>query len=103
MKINEFNIPADFNNETIDQLTSLNQKFPNAKVTEVYGSVTEGTYFTSGRAFDNLPKVSLVKLADYIEYAKQRNISFNYTFNSTHLQNNEFFPDSIKKIKNFLH
>lgn len=103
MQVKEFNIPSDFKNETIDQLVLSNQKHENAKVTEVYGNITLGNYFGSGRANSNLPQISIEKFAEYVNYAKQNNIYFNYTFNATHIQNKEFYADSVKQIKNLLH
>lgn len=98
-----FNIPSDFENGTIDKLVRLNQKYENANVSEVYGNITLGNYFNSGRATSNLPEISLERFSEYVQYAKQNNIYFNYTFNATHLQNNEFYADTIKRIKNLLH
>ena len=98
-----YNIPADFRKETIDAYDKLNRQYPDSKVVETYGQITVGTMFESGRYFKSIPSVDLIALKEYIDYSRERNIEFNYTFNSPYMHNMEFSDDGILKIKSFLY
>ena len=95
-------MPADFNNETIDGYAGLNEKYPESKVIETYGNISVDSLFASGRAESLIPGIDLEKFADYIEHSKKNNIQFNYTFNPPTIQNQEFKPEGINRIKELL-
>lgn len=97
-----FNMPSDFKKETIDGYEKLNKQYPDSRVIETYGNITVGDCLGSGRLVRQMPKVDLQDLQEYIQYSKGKGIDFNYTFNSTHLQNREFTEGGAREIKRFL-
>nr|WP_314464351.1 U32 family peptidase [uncultured Clostridium sp.] len=101
--MNYYSIPADFKKSTIDKYEELNQKYNHSKVLETYGQATVSNHFGSGRTIDSLPAIDLFKLEDYVKYSKSKGIGFNYTFNSIHMNNNEFTEAGIKEIQDYLH
>lgn len=102
MKCNYYSVPADFKKETIDAYYRLNNTYSDSKVIETYGQVTIGTGFESGRFPKVLPKVDMLELERYIEYSREHDIDFNYTFNSLYMKNMEFTSEGVKNIKSFL-
>jgi collagenase-like PrtC family protease len=97
-----FTVPADFKKETIDRYDQLNREYSDSKVIETYGNLTLGKNFGSGRVYEYAPKTDLLDLREYIEYANERGIEFNYTFNVPYLQNMEFTKEGVAEIKAFL-
>ena len=97
-----FCVPADFKEETIDAFDDLNNEFPDSRVIEVYGNITVGNSFESGRSIGFLPKIDFSRLEQYVKYAKTRNIDFNYTLNSPHMQNREFTAKGILELTGYL-
>ena len=100
--IKYFNVPADFNNTTIDKYADLNEKYTDSQVIETYGQITIGNRIGSGRAYDLLPQIDMNCLRKYIAYCKNKGIGFNYTLNTTCMGNMEFTPKGINKILEFL-
>lgn len=100
--MNHFYVASDFKKETIDAYDELNKSFKNAKVVETYGSITLGNYLESGRATSQLQAIDLYDLKGYVEYSRQKNISFNYAINGTHMQNREFTENGVMEIKTLL-
>lgn len=100
MKI--FNVPADFKKETILEYEKFNALQKNAIVNETYGQMTEGFITQSGRIIKSLPKVDLKKLEEYVNFSKQKNISFNYTLNPSCMGNFEMTLSGEKEIKRLL-
>lgn len=97
-----FSLPADFKKETIDAYDKLNQAYQDSRVIETYGNITIGNDLESGRPVDMLPEVDLKGLWQYVHYSKQKNIDFNYTINSSYMQNTEFTKEGLTKIYRFL-
>lgn len=97
-----FSVPSDFKTDTIDRLAALNNMCRGAKVIETYGNITRGEFFESGRAVSQLPEVNLDELAVYVQYAKKKNIHFNYTVNAPYISNREFTPEGVRELKLFL-
>jgi collagenase-like PrtC family protease len=97
-----YSIPADFKKETIDKYTELNDSYDHSRVSETYGNITVGNYFSSGRLIRQTPKIDMFDLKDYIAYSREKNINFNYTLNSTHLHNMEFSEKGVSELKGFL-
>ena len=59
MDVNLFSIPADFDKNTLPKIALLNETYASkARIHEVYGQISVGNHFGSGRANDLLPKVS---------------------------------------------
>ena len=100
--MNYFSIASNFDQKTIDEYDKLNRAYPNARVIETFGSITRGSYFQSGRATSQLQEVDLHDLKEYVEYCRQKNIGFNYSFNGTHMQNREFTEEGVLEIKKFI-
>ncbi len=99
-----FNVPADFQKETIDTYAEMNRQYPHAKVLTTYGNITKGqSILSSGRAVENLPELDMEGLADYIRYSDEQGIGFEYTLNSTTMNNREFSPEGITQLKQFFH
>lgn len=97
-----FCVPSDFKTETIDQFDKLNQQYEDCKIHETYGNITLGVNYGSGRVLDQIPKVSLIDLQKYVDYANKSGIDFNYTFNSSYMDNKEFTEKGVKSILQFL-
>ena len=95
-------MPADFNKHTIDEYQRLNSIYKDCRVIETYGNITLGNYFGSGRLNRQQFKVDLFDLQDYIEYSRSKAIDFDYTINSSYLQNREFMAKGIREINTFL-
>jgi collagenase-like PrtC family protease len=101
-EIKKFSVPADFNIDTLKAYTELNKKYEHSKVSEVYGNITLRNGFGSGRSVDMLPKVGIDQLKNYVDFAKQNNIDFSYTLNSSHMKNEEFTKEGIIELLTFL-
>lgn len=97
-----FTLPSDFKNSTIDRIYELNKSCNHSKVIETYGNITLGNQFGSGRSLSQLPKVDFIKLKEYIKYSISKGIDFDYTFNTSLLNNSEFSEEGILRIKVFL-
>lgn len=97
-----YSIPADFRNRTIDEIVKLNERYPEAKVIEVYGQITTGNLINSGRATQLLPEVDFKGLEKHVTHCHQNNIHFNYTFNSSCLGNQEFSAEGVAELNGFL-
>jgi len=98
-----FSVPADFKKETIDSYHQLHAAYPGARVKETYGNITIGNCFESGRSVNLLPAVDLRQLEDYIRYSHERGIDFNYTINTSTMNNREFTPEGMGEARGFLH
>jgi len=97
-----FNVPADFKNATIDKYDRLNNMYKDSKVFEIYGQITVGNLYGSGRPCDMIPKVDMSTLENHVAYARQRGIDFSYTLNATCLGNKEFTEEGMAQIGSFL-
>jgi collagenase-like PrtC family protease len=98
-----FSVPADFKKETIDRYVKLNQTYKDSRVLETYGNVTIGNLFGSGRSLSQLPSVDLPALKEFVKYSKSQGIAFDYSLNTSHMQNREFTKQGIGEIKSFLY
>ncbi|MCP4149893.1 MAG: hypothetical protein GY757_19260 [bacterium] len=101
-KMRYYSVPSDFKNETIDAYHEMNQKYPLSKVVDTYGNITVGDFFGSGRLTRQMPKSDFFDLKKYIKYCGERDIEFNYTFNTTYLRNMQFTREGAGSIKTFL-
>lgn len=97
-----YSMPADFKKETIDKYTELNHSYKHSVVSETYGNITVGNFFASGRLIRQTPKIDWFDFKDYVEYSRERGIDFNYTLNSTHLNNAEYTEQGARELKDFL-
>jgi len=97
-----FSVPADFKEQTIEDLNMLNENYEGNRVHEVYGQLTEGNMLNSGRMVDVLPSVNLKQLEDYVRLLKKKSINFNYTLNPACFGNFEFSEKGISNINEFL-
>jgi collagenase-like PrtC family protease len=98
-----FSVPSDFKKETIDRYHQLNLAYPDSKVIETYGNLTIGNKFGCGRSHSQLPEVDFEALKDYVKYSREKNIDFNYTLNTSHMQNREFTEQGVTDLKRFLY
>lgn len=101
--MNYYSMPADFRKETIDAYDRLNSSYKDSRIIETYGQVTLEANFESGRNSRVIPQIDLIGLREYIDYAKARNIEFNYTFNAPYMHNIEFTSDGVARIKSYLY
>lgn len=101
--IKYYSIPADFSKNTIDSLALLNSKYSTSQVIETYGNITVDNIFGSGRSCCQLPGLDIDSLKKYVEYSKNKGIEFNYTFNASFVQNQEFTKKGVYKIKEFIY
>lgn len=95
-------VPADFKKETIDEYVRLNREYQDSQVIETYGNVTLGVNFGSGRVLNQLPKIDLLDLREYVEYSNRENIKFNFTLNAAYMQNREFTREGVLEINSLL-
>lgn len=101
--MNYFNVPADFNTNTLEIYKELNDVYgENSVIYETYGQITIGNMYGSGRANDLLPPVDDNMLADYVAASHRAGIGFNYTFNTTCLSNQEFTEEGMYELYDFL-
>ena len=97
-----FTVPADFRTSTIDRLAELNARHEEAAVSEIYGSITRGGVFGSGRVSSELPDIDLRQLEKYVGYAASRGINFNYTLNPSCAGNIELTGGGLRREERFL-
>ncbi len=100
--MNYYSVPADFRKSTIDQYEELNNRYQESKVMETYGSITVDNVFGSGRVINQLPRIDLLDLKEYVAYSQSKGIGFNYTFNATYINKWEFSEEGISAIMKFL-
>jgi collagenase-like PrtC family protease len=98
-----FSVPADFKKETIDDYDKLNKTYKDSRIIETYGNLTIRNLYGSGRSLSQLPKVDMAGLKDFVRYSRQKNIEFDYTLNTSHMNNREFKEEGIYELKRFLH
>jgi collagenase-like PrtC family protease len=98
-----FNIAADFKKETIDGYYRLNNIYKDSQVIETYGNITIGNTCEGGRVYEDLPKVDLKALQNYLEYSKAKGIDFNYSLNGSCMGNREFTEKGAADIRRFLY
>lgn len=97
-----YSVPSDFKKSTIDGYRQLHVKYKDCRVKETYGQISIGNNFASGRYLSEIPKISLNDLEEYVKYSEDAGIHFNYTFNASYMNNNEFTNEGIKQLKDFL-
>jgi len=97
-----YSVPSDFKNKTIDGYVRLHERYPNHRVIETYGQITIDSKFSSGRYLSELPQVSMENLGAYVAYCNQYGIAFNYTLNSSFMNNIEFTNQGISDIQRFI-
>jgi collagenase-like PrtC family protease len=97
-----FSMPADFKRETVESYDRLNNTYDGSRVSEVYGNITLGNLFESGRSVDMLPPVDWASLQEYVGFLGQKNIDFNYTLNMSHMGNREFSRKGMMELVLFL-
>jgi len=95
-------VPADFKKETIDRYDELHKRYPDSRVKETYGNITDGDAFGSGRVLTQLPPVDFLGLKEYVEYSREKGIDFSYTLNLPYWNNREFTPEGVTKVLDFL-
>lgn len=101
--MNYYNIAADFKKETIDGYARLNSMYEDSKVIETYGQITVGNICESGRVYNDIPKIDIKVLKEYIVYSRLKGIDFNYCLNGSCMGNKEFTDEGAKSIIKFLH
>ena len=79
--MNKFKLGTNFDIELLDKIAEQNELHSDAKVTELYGSIREHSALAARPDF-RLPDVSEKELEQYVQLALDRNIKFEYTFNS---------------------
>ena len=79
--MNKFKLGTNFDIELLDKIAEQNELHADAKVTELYGSIRKHSALAARPDF-RLPDVSEKELEQYIQLALDRNIKFEYTFNS---------------------
>lgn len=97
-----FSVPADFKEETLNELAKLNKKYCDSKVIEVYGQMTNARIKNSGRVTDMLPPIDNNTFLSYVNKAKSLNIDFHYTLNPACMGNLEFSENGIHEIQGLI-
>ena len=97
-----FTVPADFQTSTVDRFAELNARHEDAAVTEIYGSITRGEIFGSGRISAELPDMDFRQLEKYVGYAASRGINFNYTLNPSCVGNIELTGGGLRRAERFI-
>ena len=101
--MNLLSVPADFKKTTIDKLHKLNELYKFSKVRDTYGNLSSTEQIVaSGRKSQEIPKIDLNGLTEYVEYSKKYNIDFNYTLNALHYNSAEFTVEGINTFKKLL-
>ena len=97
-----FNVPADFQTETLIELNNINQDSSKFKVNEVYGQISMGNIYASGRMVGSLPKADIKTLEKYVIACDRYGIHFNYTLNASCMGNLDIDDKSIKQLEAFI-
>lgn len=98
----KFSVPCDFKEESLYSYNELNNQYTEYKVEEVYGQLTETEFTASGRMINNLPRVNMKLLSNYIKLCNKYNIKFNYTLNASCMGNLEYNHEKQKRLRSFL-
>lgn len=96
-----FTIPTTFEDDFLKDIHSLNKKFVDSQIVELYGSLPSDV-IGSGRNFWDLPKVNFFTMEKHIKKIHSLGIKFDYLLNPTCLFNIEFTYSGRKKIKQLL-
>ena len=97
-----FNVPADFQTETLIELNNINQDSSKFKVNEVYGQISVGDIYASGRMIGSLPKVDIKILEKYVIACDRYDMRFSYTLNASCMGNLDVDDKSIKQLEVFI-
>lgn len=97
-----FTVPTDFRKSTVDRFAELNARHKEAAITEIYGSITRGGLFGSGRRYSGLPDIDLRQLEKFVGYAASRGIDFNYTLNPSCADNMELTGGGLRRAERFI-
>lgn len=85
-----FKLGCNFDFKLIDAVANLNNKYPDAKITELYGSERAHAWLTARPAF-RVPEVSPSDFKNFITLLSSAGVDFNYTMNG-------IFPGSKKEF-----
>lgn len=99
--MNKFKIGTNFDIKLIDEVAKANAQNRN-KVVEMYGSVRKDAELAA-RPYFRLPDISREELKEYVQYAKQNCINFNYTLNSINPMRSKYnFAANEKEIRRLI-
>lgn len=79
--MNTFKLGTNFDISLLDRIDTANKMHKQSKVAEIYGSIRRHAALAARPDF-RLPDVSLDAFEEYVQYARDRGIMFEYTFNS---------------------
>lgn len=97
-----FCLPSDFKYATLDTYSEMNHTYRHAKIAETYGQMAPDTFFGSCRMNRSLPPIDRASLEKYIGYGLDRDMEFNYVFNTTCMENDELTEEGYRTIRDFL-
>lgn len=79
--MNYYKVGTNFDYKLLYELDEQNDKYDNAKVSELYGSIRQHSALAARPDF-RLPDITEKELEAYVKAALDRNIKFEYTLNS---------------------
>lgn len=94
-------VPTTFEDSFLRGLASLNKRYPDNQVYEVYGSLPL-SILGSARPAKYLPMVDIDGLKRHVALAHELGIKFNYLVNAPSLHNQEYTYEGQEEIKAYL-
>src|SRR3989344_271120 len=77
----KYTIATNFDSKLVEGYNQLNEKYQDAKITEIFGSLPVSVV-GSGRSASSLPNITKEELKKHIELAHVHGILFNYLLNA---------------------
>lgn len=99
----QYTVPADFKIGSLYKMKQLEEKYPDNKIREVFGNLS-GSKWPSGHGFLKSQKYleNLTELKEYVNKALELGFDFNYTFNSSCLENKDIITEELEEILGFI-
>ena len=99
----KYTVPADFTIKTLYDMKRLEEKYPDNTIREVFGNLSNSKW-PSGHGFLKTQKFleNLDELEIYVKKALELGYDFNYTFNSSCLENRDIITDELEEIIRFI-
>jgi hypothetical protein len=82
--MNRLKIGCNFSDSLIEFIKNSIYRYPNVKITEVFGSRSESSLLTARPKF-RLPDISRNDFTEYVKSLSEMNVDFNYTLNANTL------------------
>ncbi|EGQ9293884.1 U32 family peptidase [Vibrio vulnificus] len=99
--MNNYSVPAMFNQQFIDHIETLNNRSTDSRVTQVYGALKD-CMVGSIMPKDFFPEVQLADLKDYCQKLEAIGVEFNYVMNSITQNGKEYDKAYLDQLCDFI-